>query len=87
MALNKQFKLFLPVIKKSYEIGGYGNIICYSKMGIIFHDRIPDIIPPIKHGNNKDETHVAASVTGSNHNGSNGVMSSVCKKFETSDLI
>jgi hypothetical protein len=45
-----------------------------------------DIIPPIEERSTKGDTCVAASVTGSNHNNSNSVMS-VSKEFETPDHI
>jgi hypothetical protein len=49
--------------------------------------RVSDLILPIQDRSNKDETCVAAFVTGNNHNNSNSVMSSVSKEFETPDHI
>jgi hypothetical protein len=54
-------------------------------MGINLHDKESHIIPPIQERSIKDETCVAACVTGSNHS-SNSVMS-VSKEFETADHI
>jgi hypothetical protein len=78
--------VLLPIIK-SDEKGEYGNILCHSKMdGIKLYYRIPDIISPIQDRNDKDETHVAASVTSNNHDGNNNVMLSFSKECETPDL-
>lgn len=77
----------VPVVKKLDEIAGYENIIRDSKMGIKLPNRVPDIIPPIRDRNKKDETSVAASATGNNHNSSSSVMLSVAKELKTPDLI
>ncbi|PNF27182.1 hypothetical protein B7P43_G07853 [Cryptotermes secundus] len=76
----------VPVVKKLDEIAGYENIIRDSKMGIKLPNRVPDIIPPIRDRNKKDETNVATSATGNNHS-SSSVMSSVAKELKTPDLI
>jgi hypothetical protein len=71
--------VLLPVRNESDEIGKYWN-------SIKSYYRVPDINSRIQDRNDKDETRVAASVTGNNHNSNNNVMSSILKEFETQHL-